>query len=145
MQSPVQGGIIIFTSCHPIFSIKYFARKSMICAHTIFSSKEHDWRTYHILLERAWFSHIPYFARKSMIRAPHTRQPFFMCYDSYTILLSIISFRRKLFPLAGNYFLLQEIIPFDRKLFPLAGNYFLWQELISFVRKLFCLTGNYFL
>ena len=41
----------------------------------------------------------------------HTRQPFFMCYyDSYTILLSIISFGRKLF-------FWQEIISLGRKLF----------------------------
>ena len=43
-----QGGIIIFTSCHPRFSIKYFARKSVIRAHTIFRPKERDSRTNHI-------------------------------------------------------------------------------------------------
>ena len=48
-----QGGIIIFTSCHPRFSIKYFARKSVICAHTIFRPKERDSRTYQISPERA--------------------------------------------------------------------------------------------
>ena len=43
-----QGGIIIFTSCHPRFSIKYLARKSVIRAHTIFRPKERDSRTNHI-------------------------------------------------------------------------------------------------
>ena len=104
-----------------------------------------------------WFANIPYFARKNVIHA-HTRQPFFMCYDSYTILLGIISFGRKLFPfdrklflLTGNYFSWQEIILLGRKLFHLAGNffhlagnYFPWQEIISLDRKLFHLAGIYF-
>ena len=118
----MQGGIIIFTSCHPRFSIKYFARKSVIRAHTIFCPKERDSRTY--------------------------QANFF--YMQNTILLSIISLGSKLFRLTGNYFIWQEIISiwqeiisFGRNTFGLTVNYFLWQEFISFGRNLFPLAGNH--
>ena len=124
----------------------------------IFRLKGRDSRTYHNSLERAWFVNIPYFARKSGIRAqahtifrPRERdwrtfgRNLFLCQE-------IISLSRKFFRLAGNYFIWQaiisiclEIISFCRKLFPLAEKLFLGQELILIGRKLFRLAGNYFI